>query len=372
MKLKKIPLLITALSLLTSSWAYALTPAEVIPQLTVPKGFRVTIFAQYLPNIRSLALGDNGVIYAGTKTDRVYAFKDSNNDGFAETKYTLATGLNLPNGVAYRNGKLYVATTDKLLRYDNISNLLSNPPAPVVQTRFPKETQHSRKYLRFGADGKLYTTVGAPCNICVPDANHGNIVRFNPDVATSPLEIIVRGIRSSLGLDFQPGTNSLYFTDNGRDNIGDAIPYEELNRWSGAIGQHFGFPYCHGGNVLDPSLGAGKSCSSYAKPSKVFLSHNAPLGIRFYKGSKFPAEYRNSMLIAFHGSWNKAVKEGYRVATVKFANGSLTSEAPFVTGWLTASKQVLGRPVDILELPDGSVLISDDLLGAVYRVRYVG
>ncbi len=373
MHFKKTPLLTTLLLFFASNLANALTPAEVIPQLKVPPGFRVTIFAQYLPDIRGLALGDNGLIYAGSSyAGKVYAMKDANNDGFAETKYVIASGLTRPTGVAYKAGKLYVGATDKLIRYDNISNLLPSVPAPVVQKRFPIETGHGSKYLRFGPDGKLYTTVGAPCNACVPDANHGILVRFNPDVATSPLEILARGIRSSVGLDFQPGTNSLYFTDNGRDMLGDATPYEELNRWSGTIGQHFGNPYCHAGSILDPSLGAGKSCSSYSGPAKVFLAHNAPLGVRFYRGTRFPVEYRNRLLVAFHGSWNRSIPDGYRVASINFVNGSPTAEANFVSGWLTPNRQVIGRPVDVLELPDGSILISDDYLGAVYRVRYVG
>jgi glucose/arabinose dehydrogenase len=240
----------------------------------------------------------------------------------------------------------------------------------MVYDQFPTDKRHGWKYLRFGPDNKLYTAVGAPCNICNPEKEiYASLVRLNPD--GSDFEIIAKGIRNTVGFDWQPETNALFFSDNGRDYLGDDKPPDELNQWSGK-GEHFGYPYCHGGEIADPEFSAGKKCSQFTAPAWKFKAHIAPLGIRFYQGNQFPDEYENQLLVAQHGSWNRTVPQGYRVALVKFNQGKAISEQDFISGWLTKEGEVLGRPVDILTLPDGSLLISDDKLGVIYRVSYQG
>ncbi|MGZ5007879.1 MAG: PQQ-dependent sugar dehydrogenase [Methylobacter sp.] len=343
----------------------------LLKQLHVPAGFSLSVFADNLPNARSLALGDNGVIFVGTGSgDSVYAVQDTNNDGVADKRYVIADHLYMPNGVVYKDGSLYVAEINRIIRFDNIIQQLANPPKPVViYDQFPSDQHHGWKYLRFGPDNKLYTAIGAPCNICEPEKPvYSSLVRLNADGSGN--EILARGIRSSVGFDWQPGTNALFFTDNGRDYLGDDLPPDELNQWT-TIGEHFGFPYCHGGDVLDPEFSAGKNCRQFTAPAWKFKAHMAPLGMRFYLGSQFPADYKNQLFVALHGSWNRSIPQGYRVALVKFNQGKPVSENVFIDGWLT-NNNVLGRPVDILEMPDGSLLISDDSLGLIYKVEYKG
>jgi len=372
--LMHIKTILLALFLINPCLAFALQNSHqnIIKQLYVPAGFTLSIFADNLPNARSLALGDNGTVFVGTGSEgSVYAVQDSNSDGVADKSYVIASHLYMPNGVAYRDDSLYVAEVNRIIRFDRITQQLANPPKPVVvYDQFPSEQHHGWKYLRFGPDNKLYTTVGAPCNICEPEQTiYSSLVRLNAD--GSGFEILARGIRSSVGFDWQPETNALFFTDNGRDYLGDDMPPDELNQWT-TTEEHFGFPYCHGGDIPDPEFGADKKCRQFTAPVWKFKAHMAPLGLRFYRGKQFSVEYKNQLFVAEHGSWNRSEPQGYRVVSVKFKQGKPVSEQVFIDGWLTKDGKVLGRPVDILEMPDGSLLISDDKLGVIYRVEYKG
>ncbi|MCK9638178.1 MAG: PQQ-dependent sugar dehydrogenase [Methylobacter tundripaludum] len=369
-----IKIILSVLFLIHPCTAFALqnTHQDIIKQLHAPAGFTLSIFADNLPNARSLALGDNGVVFVGTGSEgAVYAVQDSNNDGVADKRYVIASHLYMPNGVAYKDGSLYVAEINRIIRFDHITQQLTNPPKPtVVYDQFPSERHHGWKYLRFGPDHKLYTSVGAPCNICEPEkAIFSSLVRLNAD--GSGFEILAKGIRSSVGFDWQPETDTLFFTDNGRDYLGDDLPPDELNQWT-ASGEHFGFPYCHGGYIPDPELGADKKCRQFTAPAWKFKAHIAPLGLRFYRGEQFPSEFKHQLFVAEHGSWNRSEPQGYRVASIKFKQGKPVSEQVFIDGWLTKDSNVLGRPVDILEIQDGSLLISDDALGVIYKIDYKG
>ncbi len=359
--------------LLVANCGHAATNSElrkVLQAIKVPPGFNVSIFADNVPNVRTLAYGDQGIVYAGSMREgKVYAVQDSDHDGKAEKTFVIASGLHMPNGVAFNGGALYVAEINRILRYDDITRNLSHPPAPgVVYDQFPDKIHHGWKYLRFGPDGNLYTAVGAPCNICNPEQQiFTSLVRLNPD--GSNFDIIARGIRNTVGFDWQPESGDLFFSENGRDYLGDDLPPEELNKWS-KKGEHFGYPFCHGGKVLDPEFGKGKNCKDYVPPVWTFKAHMAPLGIRFYRGDSFPETYHRQLFVAEHGSWNRSVPHGYRIVAVKFNNGEAISEQVFADGWLTKDGAVLGRPTDILEMPDGSLLVSDDQLGVIYRISY--
>lgn len=361
------------LCLLLLSFGFAATGnkhKKILDNLTVPAGFSISIYADNVPSARTMALGKNGVVYVGSRKEGdVYAIHDEDGDGFAEKKYVLASDLYMPNGVAYKDGDLYVAEINKISRFKDIDQKLKNPPKPfVVYDKFPFEKHHGWKYLRFGKDNKLYTAVGAPCNICLPEKNiYSSLVRLNPD--GSDFEILARGIRNSVGFDWQPGTDKLFFTENGRDSLGDDIPPDELNSWS-EKGQHFGYPFCHAGTILDPELAGDKKCEQFTAPEWNFKAHMAPLGMRFYTGGQFPERFKNQLFVAQHGSWDRSEPHGYRVALVKFKEGKPVSEQAFISGWLTSDGDVLGRPTDILQMPDGSILITDDALGVIYRVEY--
>lgn len=351
----------------------ASVPAE---QLHAPPGFRVELLTDEVPNARGMTLGrfarDQGVLYVGTMREgKVYAVELA--DGRARRVHTLASNLALPTGVAYRDGSLYVSAVSRILRFDGIDDRLANPPAAAVVTdRLPAESHHGAKFIAFGPDGLLYVAVGAPCNVCVPGASHGIIQRMKAD--GTALETVARGVRNSVGFDWSPLDRTLWFSDNGRDLLGDDVPSDELNQLR-RVGQHFGFPHCHQGDVADPEFGATRGCDQFVAPAARLGAHVAALGLRFYKGSQFPPEYRNSIFIAQHGSWNRSRKSGYQVVRVALdSQGRVLSQEPFVQGWLQVDgagrESVLGRPADVLVLPDGSLLISDDLGGAIYRVRY--
>jgi glucose/arabinose dehydrogenase len=368
-KIVLFPLLLLSLSLAS---AESRSHQDLLKQLHLPDGFTISVYADNVPNARSLALGDNGIVFVGTGAKgNVYAIQDSNNDGIAEQRYIIASDLNMPNGVAFKDGSLYVAEINRIIRFDHLTQKLANPPKPaVVYDRFPSDQHHGWKYLRLGPDNKLYTAVGAPCNICKPDKEiYASLVRLNPD--GSNFEIIGHGIRNTVGFDWQPETNALFFTDNGRDYLGDDSPPDELNLWS-AKGEHFGYPYCHGGSIPDPEFAGNKKCSQFKAPVWNFKAHIAALGMRFYQGKQFPAEYKNQLFVAQHGSWNRTVPQGYCVVLVKFNQGKPVLEQDFISGWLTRNGDAWGRPVDILTLPDGSLLISDDKLGVIYKVSYQG
>jgi len=352
-------------------WCFAANPDhdDVLKQLHLPYGFKISIYADDVPSARQMALGERGTLFVGTRDGNVYALQDSNGDGVADQRYTVATDLYLPNGVAFRWGALYVAEVNRIIRYDEIESNLSDPPKPVVVfDKLPSDKQHGWKYLKFGPDGKLYSAVGAPCNICDPeDQIYASLFRINAD--GSGFQILGRGIRNTVGFDWEPSTRHLFFNDNGRDRLGDDIPPDELNQWSGRV-SHYGFPYCHGGNIPDPEFAGDKKCGPFKAPVWRYKAHVAPLGMRFYTGSQFPEHYYKQLFVAQHGSWNRSEPQGYQVALVKFRDGEPFNEKPFISGWLKADGTVLGRPVDILQINDGSLLISDDKLGVIYKVEY--
>jgi glucose/arabinose dehydrogenase len=302
-----------------------------------------------------------------THDKAVYALPDRNHNGYADEVIKIADNLNMPNGLAFHNGSLYVGEISRILRFDNIESHLNNPPAPVVvYDKFPTETHHGWKYMEFGPDGKLYIATGAPCNVCEVDYNrYGNIVRMNAD--GSGWELFAKGLRNSVGFDWNPTTHAMWLTDNGRDELGDDIPNDELN-CAPKVGMHFGFPYCHEGDIPDPDFKA-HNCSEFTPPKLKLGAHVAALGMRFYTGKQFPQDYKNAIFIAEHGSWNRSQKVGYRVMTVFLNGDGVASYQPFATGWLQGQIE-WGRPVDILVMKDGSLLISDDMAGAVYRVVY--
>lgn len=371
MKMLKNTLIMLLAALTQTAFAQQESLQDIIRQLHLPAGFSLSVYADHLPNARSLALGDNGVVFVGTgREGKVYAVQQPGADGKSQPHWLIASGLNMPNGVAYKDGALYVADINRILRYDAITERLASPPAPVViYDRFPSDRHHGWKYLRFGPDNKLYTAIGAPCNICLPEQEiYTSLVRLNPD--GSGLEVLARGIRNTVGFDWQPETSRLFFSENGRDYLGDDLPPDELNQWS-AKGEHFGYPYCHGGDIPDSEFAAGKSCSQFKAPAWKFKAHVAPLGLRFYRGKQFPDYYQSQLFVAQHGSWNRSEPQGYRVALIKFdKTEQAVAEEDFISGWLHKDGSVSGRPVDILDLPDGSLLISDDMQGAIYKVSY--
>jgi glucose/arabinose dehydrogenase len=337
-----------------------------VAQLKVPKGFKVEVYASGIANARSLRLGDKGTLFVSNRQlDKVYAVVDQN--GKREVKI-LASGLDRPNGLAFHNGALYIGEGTKISKLEKIEDNLDNPPKPVVvYDDLPNHQSHGWKFIAIGPDNKLYINVGAPCNICIPPEQNAQIRRVNLD--GSGAEAFARGVRNSVGFDWHPVTKELYFTDNGRDWLSEDLPEDELNRVTKA-GQHFGFPYCHQGNFTDREVGWGRSCDEFVKPVALLGPHSAALGMRFYTGKMFPAEYRNAAFIARHGSWNKTKKIGGDVVVAKLnKDGSVKSVEPFLTGFLN-NNEFSGRPVDVQVMKDGSLLISDDYAGAIYRVSY--
>jgi len=318
---------------------------------------------------RSLTRGEKGTIFVGSReAGKVYALTDSNNDGKAEKINVIASDLVMPNGVAFKNGSLYVAEISRILRYDDIEDRLENPPKPVtVFQGYPKDEHHGWKFIAFGPDDNLYVPVGAPCNVCESKNEiYGTITRINSD--GTGLEIFARGVRNSVGFDWSPITRELWFTDNGRDWLGDDLPPDQLNHAPKA-GMNFGFPYCYGNDVPDPEFGKGVDCGKYTSPAMDLGPHVASLGMRFYTGKMFPSQYLNQIFIAEHGSWNRAIPIGYRITLVRLDGDRAVSYEVFAEGWLQGAA-AWGRPVDLLVLPDGSMLVSDDRVGAVYRISY--
>lgn len=353
------------LSSINASDLYAALPLD---KIELPDNFSIEIYAEGIREARQMVLAPGGTVFVGSrKTGKVYAVSDTDADGIAEKIYTIDSGLKLPSGVAFRDGSLYVGVVSTILRYDDIENRLDNPPDPVVVTNaFPSKTLHGWKYLGFGPDGKLYVPVGVPCNICVA-SGHGVIKRMNPD--GSDIEVYAMGVRNSVGITWHPQTGELWFTDNGRDNLGDELPSCELNH-APRQGMHFGFPYCHQGDLPDRKYGKGKNCADYSPPAVKLGPHVSPLGLEFYTGNMFPEEYRNQLFIAEHGSWNRSRKIGYRIKLVRFnSDGSVAGQQVFASGWLQGQDN-WGRPNDVLVMPDGALLISDDQAGVIYRVSY--
>jgi glucose/arabinose dehydrogenase len=335
-------------------------------KLKVPAGFNIEVYAAGIANARSLAEGDKGTVFVGSRLlDKVTAIV--NKDGKRSVK-VIASGLYRPNGVAFKNGTLYIAELSKINKIEKIEDNLDNPPKPVViYDNFPKDEAHGWKFMAIGPDNKLYVEVGQPGNNVLHDDAHGQIRRMNLD--GSGAEVYVRGVRHSVGFDWNPETRQMYFTDNGRDWMSEDVPNDELNRVT-KIGEHFGAPYCLQGNIVDPEFGWGKSCSDYTAPVGLLGPHAAALGMRFYTGSMFPKAYKNAIILARHGSWNRSNKIGGDVVVVKLnKDGTMRSMEPLITGFLEDNKYI-GRPVDIMQLKDGSILVSDDWNGAVYRVTY--
>jgi glucose/arabinose dehydrogenase len=362
-------LLIIFFSLMFSCNSNNASVADESSDIKLPPGFKIEVYADNVPVARSMTLSPTGVLFVGTRASEVYAVLDTNKDNKADEVIKIADGLNSPNGVAFKDGSLYVGEISRVLRYDDIENNLQNPPQPVVVNNgFPSDGHHGWKFIRFGPDGKLYVPVGAPCNICLrdDDKRYASIMRMNPD--GSELEVYASGIRNTVGFDWNPLTNELWFTDNGRDMMGDDIPPDELN-CAPEKGLHFGYPFVHGGDIPDPEFGAGVDVDNYVKPVQKLGPHVAALGMRFYTGDMFPTEYKNQIFIAEHGSWNRSKKIGYRVMLVKLDGNKAVSYEPFAEGWLKGDA-VSGRPVDVLVMPDGSLLVSDDYGGVIYRITY--
>ena len=339
-----------------------------IDQIKLPPGFSIAVLADNVPSARAMALSPKGVLYAGSIDGHVYALELK--DRRVTARHVIASDLDEPAGVAFHNGALYVSAISRILRFDDIDDHLDAPPKPVVVTdKLPSDRHHGWKFIAFGPDGKLYVPTGAPCNVCNPDRKrYALIARMNPD--GSDYEVFANGVRNTVGFDWNPQTKELWFTDNGRDMLGDDIPDDKLNRAPKA-GMDFGFPYCHGGDVADPEFGAGHPCSGFTPPVVKLGAHVASLGMRFYTGTMFPADYKNNVFIAEHGSWNRSTKVGYRVVRIVLgANGEKPRMEPFAQGWLQPKEQVWGRPADVLPMPDGSLLVSDDYAGAIYRITY--
>lgn len=358
-----------------SGFAAPAAPAAAplpVESVRLPPGFTIDVVAR-VPDARAMAWGSEGTLFVGsTGAGKVYAVTlPAPGKAGDAVVHVIASGLTEPAGVAFRDGALYVAAIDRILRFDGIERRLADPPKPVLVTnKLPSDQHHGRKFIAFGPDGKLYVNVGAPCNVCEFDRDrYGTIVRMNPD--GTGIEAFVRGERNSVGFDWDPRTRELWFTVNGRDMMGDDIPSDTLDHAPRA-GLDFGFPYCHAGDIPDPEFGGKRACREFAAPAQKLGAHVAPLGMRFYTGGQFPESYRNQIFIAEHGSWNRSSKVGYRVTVVRLdATGKTVSYEPFAQGWLSGER-AWGRPADVLVAPDGSLLVSDDSAGAIYRIRYRG
>jgi len=354
---------------LVSWFAWTQSKASLpLEKIKLAHGFSIAVYASGVGNARSMTLAPNGTLFVGSMdAGNVYAIVDPNKDGRADEVIRVASGLNMPNGVAFRDRSLYVAEINRISRYDNIeSNLKSVPKPAVVYSALPSDRHHGWKFMAFGPDGLLYVPVGAPCNVCKVSDPYATINRMKSD--GTAFETFARGIRNTVGFDWHPQTKELWFTDNGRDEMGDNVPPDELNLAPKA-GMNFGFPHCHGTNIPDPEFGKGVDCSKFTPPAMELGPHVAAIGMRFYTGTMFPAQYRNQIFIAEHGSWNRSTPIGYRVTLVRLEGNKAVKYEPFAEGWLQGS-QAWGRPADVLVMPDGALLVSDDKANAIYRITY--
>ncbi len=363
-------LLLLALAASVCVGASCVFAAGKLPLDTIklPPGFTIELYAE-VPNARSMALAPNGTLFVGTRTEgKVYAIPTRGESAEVKKPIVIAERLNMPNGVAFKDGALYVAEVNRVLRYDGIESRLKDSPKPViVSDRFPSDRHHGWKFMAFGPDGELYVPVGAPCNICEADPNrYALLMRMKPNGTN--LEVFARGIRNTVGFDWHPQTKELWFTDNGRDELGDNVPPDELN-YAPRQGMNFGYPYCHAGDIPDPEFGKKRACSEFTPPVQKLGPHVAALGMRFYTGTMFPSEYRYQIFIAEHGSWNRSIPIGYRVTLVELKDNRAVSYKTFAEGWLQGNR-AWGRPVDVLVMPDGALLVSDDTAGAIYRISY--
>lgn len=366
---KKLILFVISLSFLPVTATAGVKVKMMLLAIKLPPGFTISVYADDVPGARSMVMSPSGVLYVGTrKPGRVYAVLDQDQDMRADRVITLAEGLEMPNGVALWDGDLYVAEVHRILRYRQIESNLLKPPSPeVVYDQFPRDRSHGWKFIRFGPDGRLYVPVGAPCNVCLRENKiYSTITRLNRD--GSGFEIYAHGVRNTVGFDWHPQTGELWFTDNGRDWLGDDQPPDELNQ-APLKGLHFGFPYCHGGTLGDPEFGSEKSCDQFTPPMVQLDAHVAALGMRFYTGQMFPSQYQGQIFIAEHGSWNRSQKSGYRVTLVRMDDGKVVSYEPFARGWRIGNS-AWGRPVDVEVMRDGSMLVSDDRNGVIYRIQW--
>lgn len=342
--------------------------ASALDTLQLAPGFRIALWSDQVPNARAIALGARGTVFVGSRqAGKVYAVEPAEGGRRGGTVHVVASGLEQPVGVAFHDGDLYVSAIDRILVLRDVERDLTQPPKPeLVSDAFPKDKHHGWKFIAFGPDGKLYVPIGAPCNICDRGEDYAKIVRMNAD--GSGREDVAYGVRNSVGLAWHPTTGKLWFTDNGRDMLGDDVPGDEINRVD-RLGAHYGYPHCHQGDLPDPEFGAGKACKDFVAPVRVLGAHVAALGLRFYTGSQFPAAYRNALIVAEHGSWNRSKKSGYRVMVARLDGNRIVAYEPLVDGFQN-NEQAQGRPVDVQVMTDGSLLISDDLAGALYRVSY--
>lgn len=337
-----------------------------LDKLKVPKGFRIEVWASNVPNARSMRLGDKGTVFVGSRLqDKVHAIVDK--DGKRTVK-VIASGMHRPNGLAFKDGTLYISELSKVSKLEKIEDNLDTPPKPIlIYDDLPKDEAHGWKFIGIGPDNKLYIPVGQPCNNCLPPDTHAQIRRI--DLDGKNMEVVAKGVRNTVGFDWHPVSKQLYFGDNARDWASEDLPEDELNRVT-KVGQHFGAPFCYQGDFLDPEFGWGRACSEFEKPIAKMGAHTAVLGMRFYTGNQFPNDYKNGIFMARHGSWNRSVKLGGDIVHVKLkADGSVQSMKPIVTGFIQDNKFV-ARPADVLQLKDGSLLISDDFNGAIYRLSY--
>lgn len=355
------------------------TQSEIdLSKIKLPEGFKISIYAEGITDARSLSSTPDGkIVFVGNRRRKnVYALTDTDGDMVADKTYKWAskTGKdwNMPNGVAYHNGDLYVAEVNRILRFPDIMNNLDDPKQEVIFEDYPTDAHHGWKFIAFGPDGKLYVPVGAPCNVCENDKEvYASITRMNPD--GSNMEIYATGVRNSVGFAWDPKTQKMWFTDNGRDMMGDDIPACELN-FAPEKGMNFGFPYWHQGDIPDPDFGDKFPRTNFTEPKYKFEPHSAPLGLRFYQGDMFPAKYKNNIIVAQHGSWNRSLDAGhigYQLRFVQVEGDKVISSEIFASGWLDQkTNKGWGKPVDILEMPDGSILVSDDVAGVIYRISY--
>jgi len=335
-----------------------------MPEINLPDGFQIEVLTDQVPGARSMALGDKGTLFVSTMREgNVYAISGIDSE---PNVLTIASDLYMPNGIAFKDGNLYVAEIHRIHKFENIEDRLTSPKSRIINKSYPTDRHHGWRYIAFGPDGKLYIPIGAPCNVC-NETDYAVITRIDADGSNK--EVIAHGIRNTVGITFHPQTNELWFTDNNKDMMGDDIPPGELNRLS-KEGEHFGFPFCHGTDIPDndgyDSLG---SCSDVTPPVQELDAHVAALGLKFYTGSMFPDEYKNQIFIAEHGSWNRSKKSGYRITLVRLDGNRAVSYEVFADGWMK-NEETLGRPVDLLVLPDGSMLLSDDDNGVIYKITY--
>ena len=354
--------------------AQDMAPKPQLDTLSLPRGFSIELYTADVPNARQMVLSPNGTIFVSTRqAGNVYAVRDEDGDQVADRVLTLDSDLNMPNGVAFLDGALYVAEVNRVLRYDNIEANLETPPDPLVlNDTLPTERAHGWKYIAFGPDGRLYVPVGGPCNVCdneETDPRFATILSMQPD--GTDVQIYARGVRNSVGFDWHPVTDELWFTNNGRDRLGDTQPADTLNH-APQSGFHFGFPFCHQGNIQDPDFNT-RPCSEFRAPAQRLGAHVASLGMEFYTGDMFPEAYRNQIFIAEHGSWNRSSEAGhtgYRLTVARLEGDRVVGYDVFSEGWLAANNEAWGRPVDVLVMPDGALLVTDDRVGAIYRITY--